>query len=52
MKTEAKQEKLTEDEKAQLRQWASATPAQRLAWLEEAQQIAYQSGALQKIQEV
>jgi len=40
------QNKLTEQEKAQLRQWASATPAQRLAWLEEVQQIALKSGAL------
>jgi len=28
--------------------WSSATPTQRLDWLEEAQQIAYQSGAWQK----
>ena len=48
MKTESQQKKLTEDEKAELRQWASATPAQRLAWLEEAQQIAYRSGALKQ----
>jgi len=46
MKTEPKQNKLTEEEKAQLKLWASATPAQRLAWLEEALQIAHKSGAL------
>ena len=27
---------LAEEDKARLRLWASATPAQRLAWLEEA----------------
>ena len=48
MKTETKKNKLTEDEQAQLRMWASATPKQRLDWLEEAQKIAYQSGAWQK----
>ena len=48
MKTETKQNKLTEDEEAQLRLWTSATPKQRLDWLEEAQKIAYQSGAWQK----
>lgn len=40
--------KLTEAEKAQLHLWTSATPKQRLDWLEEAQKIAYQSGAWQK----
>ena len=50
MKPETSQNKLTEEEKAHLRLWASATPAQRLAWLEEAQRIAYQSGALKKTQ--
>lgn len=50
MKTEQKQNKLTVDEKAQLRLWVSTTtPMQRLNWLEEAQQIAYQSGAWQKL---
>ena len=48
MKAEIKIEKLTVEEKAQLRLWSSATPTQRLNWLEEAQQIAYQSGAWQK----
>ena len=48
MKTETKQNKLTEDEQAQLHLWASATPKQRLDWLEEAQKIAYQSGAWQR----
>ena len=43
-----KANKLTEAEKTQLRLWASATPKQRLDWLEEAQKIAYQSGAWQK----
>ena len=41
---------LTPDERAQLKLWASATPMQRLAWLEEAQQIAAKSGALQNRQ--
>lgn len=50
MKPEVKQTKLTEEEKAHLRLWASATPAQRLAWLEEVQRIANQSGALQRTQ--
>ena len=45
MKAEIQIEKLTVDENAQLRLWSSATPVQRLAWLEKAQQIAYQSGA-------
>ena len=48
MKTETKPKALTNDEKAQLKLWASATPAQRLAWLEEAQRIAYRSGAFGK----
>jgi len=43
-----KNNKLTEAEKAQLHLWASASPKQRLDWLEEAQKIAYQSGAWQK----
>lgn len=38
--------KLTEDERQQLKIWLSATPTQRLAWLEEAQKIAQESGAL------
>ena len=46
--TETKHNKLTKDEQAQLRLWASASPKQRLDWLEEAQKIAYQSGAWQK----
>ena len=52
MKPETSQNKLTEEEKANLRLWASATPAQRLAWLEEVQRIAYQSGALQEAQNI
>jgi len=47
-KVTLKMNKLTEDEQAQLRLWASASPKQRLDWLEEAQKIAYQSGAWQK----
>ena len=47
-KVTSKTNKLTEDEEAQLRLWTSATPKQRLDWLEEAQKIAYQSGAWQK----
>jgi len=46
-KIDLKSNKLTEAEQAQLRLWASATPKQRLDWLEEAQKIAYQSGARQ-----
>ena len=46
MQNEKKQTPLTSEEKAQLKLWKSATPAQRLVWLEEAQQIAYRSGAL------
>ncbi len=36
-----------DNERAQLRSWLEATPAQRLAWLEEAIELAYQAGALQ-----
>jgi len=39
---------LTQDERQQLRLWLSATPMQRLAWLEEAQKIAKNSGALER----
>ncbi len=31
---------------AQVARWAATTPAQRLAWLTEAQHLAHQSGAL------
>ncbi len=31
---------------AQVARWATATPAQRLTWLTEAQRLAHQSGAL------
>ena len=48
MKAELKKNKLTAEEKAQLHLWASATPVQRLNWLEEAQKIAFQSGAWEK----
>jgi len=44
--TKANQNKLSDEEKAQLPLWASAAPAQRLTWLEEVQQIALKSGAL------
>ena len=37
---------LTDDERQQLRIWMSASPLQRLAWLEDAQKIANKSGAL------
>jgi len=47
-KVTLKTNKLTEAEKAQLHLWASASPKQRLDWLEEAQKIAYQSGTWQK----
>jgi hypothetical protein len=36
-----------DNERAQLRSWLKATPAQRLAWLEEAIKLAYEAGALQ-----
>jgi GrpB-like predicted nucleotidyltransferase (UPF0157 family) len=35
-----------DNERAQLRSWLRATPAQRLSWLEEAIKLAYQAGAL------
>jgi hypothetical protein len=35
-----------DNERAQLRSWLKATPAQRLHWLEEAIKLAYQAGAL------
>ena len=40
--------KLTEEELQQLKCWLSATPLQRLEWLEEAQRIAEKSGALER----
>ncbi len=48
-KTKNKTNDLTPQEKDQLCLWASATPAQRLAWLDEVQQIAAKSGALKFI---
>ncbi len=36
----------TRDE--QLRTWLKATPAQRLAWLEEALQLAWKAGAIRE----
>ena len=39
---------LSVEERQQLRTWLSATPSQRLAWLEEAQKIAEKSGALKR----
>lgn len=44
--TDASYRALDADEKAHLHLWASATPAQRLAWREEAMQLAAKSGAL------
>lgn len=38
------------NEEDQLRRFAAATPAQRLAWLEAALAMAYQSGALKPLQ--
>ena len=35
-----------DNERVQLRSWLKATPAERLAWLEEAIKLAYQAGAL------
>lgn len=32
----------------QLRSWLRATPAQRLAWLEEALQLAWNAGAIKR----
>lgn len=46
--TDAPYHALSADEKAQLWLWASATPAQRLAWLEEALQLASKAGALKE----
>jgi hypothetical protein len=34
--------------KAQLREWAKATPSQRLQWLEQALRLAAASGALER----
>ena len=34
-----------DNEHAQLQSWLRATPAQRLSWLEEALEVAYQAGA-------
>jgi hypothetical protein len=39
---------LTKEELEQLKCWLSATPLQRLEWLEEAQRIAEKSGALER----
>ena len=41
-------DKLTEAERQQLKCWLTSTPLQRLQWLEEAQRIAYKSGALER----
>ena len=46
MKAETNSDQLTDEEQAKLKLWASATPAQRLAWLEEMQKIAHNAGAL------
>lgn len=40
---------LTGHEKEQLRYWLRATPAQRLAWLEEMLEFARTAGALSKV---
>ena len=40
---------LTGHEKEQLRYWLRATPAQRLAWLEEMLEFARMAGALSKV---
>ena len=37
--------------KARLRSQLSATPAQRLAWVEEALELAYHSGALKRLRD-
>lgn len=41
---------LSSHRREELKGWLKATPAERLAWLEEALTIAYQSGALPKKQ--
>lgn len=38
-------------ERMQLLGWLEATPSQRLAWLEEAIEFAYQAGALNRTKE-
>ena len=35
-----------DNERAELRAWLTATPAERLAWLEEAIELAHRCGAL------
>ena len=39
-----------DNERAQLRSWLKATPAQRLSWLEQAIGLAYKAGALDRKQ--
>jgi hypothetical protein len=41
-----KESELTRHERDHLRSWTKATPSQRLAWLEEAKQIALKSKAI------
>lgn len=50
--TRAWQSDWKDNERAQLRSWLEATPAQRLAWLEEAIKLAYEAGALRSKQQV
>ena len=40
-----------EHEDAEIEAWMSATPAQRLAWLEEALVLAYKAGSLPLVKE-
>lgn len=47
-KNEISEPSLSVEERQQLRTWLSATPLQRLNWLEEAQKIAEKSGALKR----
>ena len=47
MKLKNEQTPLTREEKDHLLLWASATPEQRLVWLEGALNLAFRSGALE-----
>ncbi len=49
--TNAWQSHWKDNERAQLHSWLQATPAQRLAWLEDAIILAYQAGALKSKQQ-
>ena len=40
-----------ENRRAQLETWLSATPAERLRWLEQAIELAHRSGALERLRQ-